>query len=139
MSTERALQLIQDVEGVVGSFVSDVAGELLARLAPPELTGPALRRTALRVARIVRCAELCELDVRRCELRFDRYQLLIWRFAGGVLGVLVAAPVSKRALGIAARLAIRELQALLTSTELDADDEVTSQYSSSRRSAGDVS
>jgi hypothetical protein len=130
MSTERALQRIQDVEGVVGSFVSNAGGELLARHSPPEFTDTALRRTALRVARIVRCAELCELDVRRCDLRFDRYQLLIWRFAGGVLGVLAVALVSKRALGMAARLAIRELQPLLASAELDGDDEVTSQYSS---------
>src|SRR4051812_14080923 len=107
MSSQRALQLIQDVEGVVGSFVADAGGDLLAQLSPPELSEPALRRTALRVARIVRCAELCELDVRRCDLRFDRFQLLIWRFTGGVLGVLCAAPVSKRALGMAARLAIR--------------------------------
>ena len=135
--SQRALQLIQDVEGVVGSFVADAGGELLAQLSPPELSEPALRRTALRVARIVRCAELCELDVRRCDLCFDRFQLLIWRFAGGVLGVLCTAPVSKRALSMAARLAIRELQPLLA--EPDDDDEVTSQYTSSGRSFGGLS
>jgi len=139
MSSQRALQLIQDVAGVVGSFVSDPGGELLARLSPPELSEPALRRTALRVARIVRCAELCELDVRHCDLRFDHLQLLVWRFAGGVLGVLVSAPVSKRALGIAARLAIRELQPLPASPELEDEDEVTCQYLSSRGSFGDLS
>jgi hypothetical protein len=45
----------------------------------------------------------------------------------------------QRCLGIAARLAIRELQPPPASPELDDEDEVTSLYSSSRRSFGDLS
>jgi hypothetical protein len=137
MSTEHMLQLLQDVEGVVGSFVSNRAGELRARLSPPEFSEAALKRTASRVSRIVRCAELCELDVERCELRLGKNQLLIFCFEGGMLGVLVQPPVSKRALGMAARLAIRELAPLPSDAELEPDeDEVTSQYPSARRSSG---
>jgi hypothetical protein len=139
MSSERVLQMLQDVEGVVGSFVADRAGELRARLSPPEFTEAALRRTASRIARIVRCAELCELDVERCDLRLGKNQLLVFCFEGGVLGVLVRLPVSKRALGMAARLAIRELGPLPPGAEFDSDDEVTTLYPSSRRSAGDAS
>jgi hypothetical protein len=139
MNGERVLQLLQDVEGVVGSFVSDRAGELRARLSPPEFSEAALRRTASRVGRIVRCAELCELDVERCELRLGKNQLLIFCFTGGMLGVLVQPPVSKRALGMAARLAIRELAPPPAGAELEADDdEVTSLYPSARRSVGDA-
>jgi hypothetical protein len=138
MNSERVLQLLQDVEGVVGSFVSDRAGELQAGLSPPEFSEAALKRTASRVGRIVRCAELCELDVERCELRLGKHQLLIFCFESGLLGVLVQPPVSKRALAMAARLAIRELAALPPGAQLEPEDEdeVTSQYPSARRSSG---
>jgi hypothetical protein len=139
MSNEGVLQLLHDVEGVVGTFIADSHGELLAQLCPPEIAEPALRRTALRVARIMRCADLCELDVRRCDLRFDRYQLLVWRFAGGVLGVLARAPVRKRALGMAARLVVREIQPVLLGNAAEPEDEVTSQFPSTRRSRDNVS
>ena len=109
MSFERVLQLIQDVEGVVGSFVANTAGHLVAQQVSPQLPRAAMRRTALRVARIIHSAELCDLDVERCDLRFDGYQLFVWRFEGGMLGVLSEAPFQRRALAMAARLALREL------------------------------
>jgi hypothetical protein len=110
MSFERVLQLIQDVEGVVGSFVANTAGHLVVQQVPPQLPKAAMRRTALRVARIIHSAELCDLDVERCDFRFDGYQLFIWRFETGMLGVLSEAPFQRRALGMAARLALRELR-----------------------------
>ncbi|MEY4549747.1 MAG: hypothetical protein RL685_5942, partial [Pseudomonadota bacterium] len=108
---ERVLQLIQDVEGVVGSFVANAAGHLVIQQVPPDLPKSALRRTALRVARIIHSAELCELDVERCDFRFDGYQVLVWRFESGLLGVLADAPLQRRALGMAARMALQELRA----------------------------
>ncbi|MEY4550993.1 MAG: hypothetical protein RL685_7188, partial [Pseudomonadota bacterium] len=36
MSFERVLQLIQDVEGVVGSFVANAAGHLVIQQVPPD-------------------------------------------------------------------------------------------------------
>ena len=137
MSFERVLQLIQDVEGVVGSFVANTAGHLVVQHAPPQLPKAALRRTALRVARIIHSAELCELDVERCDFRFDGFQLLIWRFETGMLGVLSDAPFQRRALGMAARLALQELRsswppAAPSSSVRHAhpaeEDEVTLQY-----------
>lgn len=110
MSFERVLQLIQDVEGVVGSFVANTAGHLVVQQVPPQLPKAAMRRTALRVARIIHSAELCDLDVERCDFRFDGYQLFIWRFETGMLGVLSEAPFQRRALTMAARLALRELR-----------------------------
>lgn len=111
MSFERVLQLIHDVEGVVGSFVANAAGHVVVQQVPPNLPRAALRRTALRVARIIHSAELCDLDVERCDFRFDGYQLFIWRFEAGMLGVLSEAPFQRRALGMAARLALSELRA----------------------------
>ncbi len=110
MSVERVLQLIQDVEGVVASFVANPAGHLVAQQIPAHLPKAALRRTALRVARIIRSAERCELDVERCEFQFEGCQLLVWRFESGMLGILSEAPLQRRALGAAARQALRELR-----------------------------
>lgn len=110
MSFDRVLQLIQDVDGVVGSFVANTAGHLVAQHAPPQLSKPAMRRTALRLARIIHSAELCDLDVERCDLRFDGYRLFVWRFESGMLGVLSQPPFRRRALAMAARLALQELR-----------------------------
>jgi hypothetical protein len=56
-----------------------------------------------------------------------------------VLGVLARAPVKKRALGMAARLVVREIQPVLFAAASEAEDEVTSQYPSTRRSRDNVS
>lgn len=139
MTSEHVLRMLQDVEGVVGSFVADREGVLRAHLSPPELTEAALRRTAVRIVRIVGCAESCKLEVEHCDLHLGRNRLLIYCFDGGVLGVLVQPPVSKRALGMAAQLVIRELGQLPAIAELEADDdEVTRQFVFAQRSAGDA-
>lgn len=114
------LQLIQDVDWVVGSFVADPSGELLVYLMPPEFGEDELRRTASRLASIVRSAELCGVDVEQCDFSFSRYQLLVYRSGAGIVGVLVEAPVSRRALSMAARIALAELPRLIGALEATA-------------------
>lgn len=116
------LQLIQDVDWVVGSFIANPSGELLAYLMPPEFGEEALRRTSSRVACIVRSAELCGVEVDQCELSLSRYQLVMSRSEAGMVCVLVEAPVSRRALSMATRIALAELPRLVAS--LEEDDEV---------------
>jgi hypothetical protein len=111
------LQLIQDVDWVVGSFIADPDGELLVYLMPPEFGEEGLRRTATRLASIVRSAELCGVDVEQCDFSFSRYQLVVYRSEAGIVGVLVEAPVSRRALSMAARIALAELPKLVASLE----------------------
>jgi hypothetical protein len=111
------LQLIQDVDWVVGSFVADPDGELLVYLMPPEFGEEELRRTAARLASIVRSAELCGVNVEQCDFNFSRYQLAVYRSEAGIVGVLVEAPVSRRALSMAARIALGELPRLIASLE----------------------
>ncbi|HWO12383.1 MAG TPA: hypothetical protein VNN80_22960 [Polyangiaceae bacterium] len=106
------LQVVQDVDWVVGSFIASPSGELLVYLMPEEFGEDELGRTASRLASIVRCAELCGLDVDQCDFSFSRYQLVVSRCAAGMLAVLVEAPVSRRALSMAARLVLEELPAL---------------------------
>jgi hypothetical protein len=128
------LQLIQDVDWVVGSFIADPDGELLVYLMPPEFGEEELRRTATRLASIVRSAELCGVDVEQCDFSFSRYQLVVYRSEPGIVGVLVEAPVSRRALSMAARIALAELPKLVASLEASAREAIASQ--SSARDAG---
>jgi hypothetical protein len=126
------LQLIQDVDWVVGSFVADPDGELLVYLMPPEFGEEELRRTATRLASIVRSAELCGVNVEQCDFNFSRYQLAVYRSEAGTVGVLVEAPVSRRALSMAARIALAELPRLIASLQA-ASFEQTSREETSRQ------
>jgi hypothetical protein len=133
------LQLIQDVDWVVGSFIADPDGELLVYLMPPEFGEEELRRTATRLASIVRSAELCGVDVEQCDFSFSRYQLVVYRSEAGLVGVLVEAPVSRRALSMAARIALAELPKLMASLEASAQEMTgreTTPLQSSTRQAG---
>ena len=113
------LRLIQDVDWVVGSFIADPNGELLVYSMPPEYAEDMLQRTSSRMASIVRSAELCGVDADQCEFSFSRYQLVMNRCSAGMVGVLVEAPVSRRALSMATRIALAELPRLVAA--LDAD------------------
>ena len=114
------LQLVQDVDWVVGSFIASPSGELLVYSMPPEFGEEELARTASRLNSIVRCAELCGLGVEHCDFSFSRYQLVVSRCAAGMLAVLVEAPVSRRALSMATRLVLEELPALAAALSEDA-------------------
>jgi hypothetical protein len=109
--------LIQDVDWVVGSFIANPSGELLVYLMPPEFGEDALRRTATRLASIVRSAELCGVAVDQCDFSLSRYQLVMSRNAAGLVCVLVEAPVSRRALNMAVRIALAELPGLIERLE----------------------
>jgi hypothetical protein len=113
------LQLIQDVDWVVGSFIASPSGELLVYMMPPEFSEEALRRTASRLASIVRSAELCGVAVDQCDLSLSRYQLVTSRGPAGMVCVLVEAPVSRRALSMATRIALAELPRLIERLESD--------------------
>jgi hypothetical protein len=107
------LHVLQDVEWVVGSFVANSDGELLLSLMPPEFRQDELERTTSRLASIVRCAELCELGVEQCDFSLNRYQLLLRHFRGGLLCIMVEAPVNRRALDMATRIALQSLPDLV--------------------------
>jgi hypothetical protein len=112
---EDILNVLLDVEWVVGSFVADSAGQLLLHQMPPEFGEQELERTTVRLASIVRCAELCELGVEQCAFSLNRYQLSMTRFRGGFLCVMVEAPVNRRALDMATRIAVESLPQLVDS------------------------
>lgn len=132
MSADHILQLLQDVDWVVGSFVCNDDGQLLLYQMPADFAEERLRRTTSRLASIVRCAELCDLAVEQCDFSLNRYQLVMKRFQGGMLCVMVEAPVSRRALNMATRIALEELpdvvEALVAPPRTETEDEPTSRY-----------
>lgn len=115
------LQLIQDVDWVVGSFIANRRGELLLYQMPPEFGEAELARTSARLLSIVRSAELCGVAVEQCEFSFSRYQLLVNRCAAGLLCVVVEAPVSRPALSMATRLVLSELPELVRALDSSAE------------------
>lgn len=117
MRGEDILSVLQDVEWVVGSFVANSAGELLLYQMPPEFGEDELKRTTVRLASIVRCAQLCDLGVEQCDFSLNRYQLSMTQFRGGFLCVMLEAPVNKRALEMATRIAIESLPQLVEALE----------------------
>ena len=107
------LQVIQDVDWVVGSFIANRRGDLLVYQMPAEFGEEELARTTTRLASIVRSAEVCGLSVEQCDFSFSRYQLVVSRSAAGMLCVLVEAPVSRPALSMATRIALAELPSII--------------------------
>ncbi len=128
MKVDDVLALIQDVDWVVGSFLANRDGELLVYQMPPEFGEDALGRTTARLASIVRSAEICGVNVEQCDLSLSRYQLVMKRCAAGMLCVMVEAPVSRRALSMAMRIALAELPVLVAALEDSDDEESTSIY-----------
>lgn len=135
MNVQPLLQRIGDVAGVIGSLVSDEQGELIDALMPAELSPAELRRTASRLASIVRCAELCEMPVEQCELCHGHHRLLVKRFTGGLLAVVLERSASsQRALQMALTVALEALPGALAARDARAprtpvEDEPTSRYS----------
>ncbi len=132
MTRHGVLARLADMSGVVGSFVSDADGELLLAAMPGEFREPELRRTTSRLASMVRCATLCGLDVEACDLNVGPCRLLVARFPGGTLCVLVDPAATRRAIRMAMQLAMSELPALIASgrlgLETNDEDEATVRY-----------
>ncbi len=113
MTGANVLHAIQDVQWVVGSFVATSDGHLLISMMPEEFSDQQLSRTASRVANIVRCGQLCDVPVEECLLGLSRYRLISRCFEGGILCVMVEAPVGRRALDMALRIALELLPSVV--------------------------
>jgi hypothetical protein len=132
MNLESISSRLADVTGVVGSFVSDSDGELLFASMPQGFGEPELRRTTSRLASIVSCATRSGLDVERCDINVGPCRLLVSRFRGGTLCVLVESVASRRVVRMAMQQALEELPPLVIAMGVDAEsgeeDEATTRY-----------
>lgn len=114
MIARRLLGILQDVEGVLGSFVVAPGGELLTHSMPQRFDPLDLRLSAVRVARVLACGGANGLRAEDGLFDFGDGKLLVREFVRGYLCVLCDAAVNMRSLRLTARLVARSLPAELT-------------------------
>jgi hypothetical protein len=106
---QRLLSILEDVGGVLGSFVVAPEGELLLRSMPEEFEHTELELTANRVARILQCSAANGIPPQDGVFDFGEGKLWVREFVRGYLCVLCSAAVDMRSLRLTARLVARGL------------------------------
>jgi len=118
MIVDRLLEILEDVEGVRGSFLVTAGGQLLAHAMPPEFDLFDLQLSAARVARVLGCGDANGLKAEDGLFDFGDHKLLVREFGRGWLCVLCAASVNMRSLRLTARLVARSMPAELAPAAL---------------------
>jgi predicted regulator of Ras-like GTPase activity (Roadblock/LC7/MglB family) len=113
MIAGRLLQILEDVSGVLGSFVIGREGALIVSCMPPRFAREDLELTASRVARVLSCSAANGTQVQDGVFDFGEGKLLVREFVQGYLCVLCGAGVNMRSLRLTARLVARGLPAEL--------------------------
>jgi predicted regulator of Ras-like GTPase activity (Roadblock/LC7/MglB family) len=109
MITERLLEILEDIDGVRGSFVVTPGGQLLTHSMPDEFDLFDLQLSAARIARILSCGATSGLRTEDGIFDFGDGKLLVREFVRGYLCVLCGASVNMRSLRLTARLVARSL------------------------------
>jgi hypothetical protein len=113
MIAERLLEVLEDIEGVMGSFVVAPGGQLLTHSMPAEIDVIDLQMSAVRIARILSCGGANGLRTEDGVFDFGDAKLLVREFVRGYLCVLCGASVNMRSLRMTARLVARSMPAEL--------------------------
>lgn len=113
MIAERLLHILEDVSGVMGSFVIAPRGRLLVHSMPANFAPRDLEITAGRIVRVIQCGAQNGIEAQDGIFDFGEGKLLIREFVRGYLCVLCTAAVNMRSLRLAARLVARGLPAEL--------------------------
>jgi hypothetical protein len=113
MIAERLLEVLEDIEGVVGSFVIARGGQLLTHSMPKRFDLFDLQLSAVRVARVLACGGANGLKTEDGVFDFGEGRLLVREFVRGYLCVLCSASVNMRTLRMTARLVARSMPAEL--------------------------
>jgi hypothetical protein len=111
MIADRLLGILEDIEGVVGSFVVAPGGELLTHSMPKHFDLFDLQLSAVRVARVLACGSANGLRSEDGVFDFGDGKLLVREFVRGYLCVLCSAAVNMRSLRLTARLVARSMPA----------------------------
>jgi hypothetical protein len=113
MIAERLLEVLEDIDGVMGSFVVAPGGQLLTHSMPVEIDLFDLQLSAVRIARILSCSSANGLRTEDGIFDFGDAKLLVREFVRGYLCVLCGASVNMRSLRLTARLVARSMPAEL--------------------------
>jgi hypothetical protein len=95
--TQRLLDILQDVGGVLGSFVVAPEGDLLVHSMPGDFALSHLELTASRVARILQCSAANGIPPQDGVFDFGEGKLWVREFLRGYLCVLCVPTVDMRA------------------------------------------
>lgn len=106
---QRALAGLRGVEGLLGSFVVDASGTLLATDVPLAIGHEALRDVGPRLLAAIDAIGLVCPDATWCALHFQAGRLSVWPFPSGTLIVLTEPRVNMRALKVAGKVVARRL------------------------------
>ena len=111
MIVRRLLGILEDVDGVRGSFLVAPGGQLLTHAMPPEFELFDLQLSAARVARVLSCGGANGLRTEDGVFDFGDHKLLVREFVRGWLCVLCSEQVNMRSLRLTARLVARSMPA----------------------------
>jgi predicted regulator of Ras-like GTPase activity (Roadblock/LC7/MglB family) len=106
-SLSATLSSLRDVEGIIGSFVVNKDGDLLAQDLPAYFAGVA-EEVGPRVLRLCDALSLSEGAVSTCTVRYTNHKLTLRSVDGALLAVLTSAAVNAPALRMAINLVARK-------------------------------
>ena len=118
MVEQRLLGILEDIDGVRGSFVVGTSGQLLTCSMPADFDLFDLQLSAARIARILQCGSANGLRTEDGLFDFGDAKLLVREFVRGYLCVLCGAAVNMRSLRLTARQVARSLPAELPAPTL---------------------
>lgn len=114
-----ALSGLSDVEGVLGGFVIDASGQLIATNLPVAFDASVFAEAGPRIVRLVEASASLTSGLKSCVLRFSEHKLYVKELKGAFLGVLLGVNASVPALKVAANLASRKIEPLLAAPGID--------------------
>jgi predicted regulator of Ras-like GTPase activity (Roadblock/LC7/MglB family) len=109
MIVDRLLGILEDIDGVRGSFVVAAGGQLASYSMPDEFDLFDLQLSAARIARILQCGSANGLRTEDGIFDFGDGKLLVREFVRGYLCVLCSPDVNMRSLRLTARLVARSM------------------------------
>jgi len=101
------LASLRDLDGIVGSFVVNDDGDVVAKDLPAYFDG-VLDEVGPRLLRLRDALDLAEGDVSSCNVRYSGYRLTIRSANGALIAVVADAKVNGPALRMAMNLVIRK-------------------------------